>query len=112
MNLLHSMPTSLTNPSGAALAREVMAIIGIDPRAPGWCGTANFMQAGLNAGWKSDLVLEAARKVAGSLAQRGCEPPFSVAYLAKPIIRAHLNHAESEASRAGCEQEQLVRGQS
>jgi hypothetical protein len=76
-----------------ALADEVMRTIGIDPNfpSPGWCGLAMWLQAGLNSGWRPELVRIAVARVR---ARKGFEIPFTFKYLARPIQREHEAAAE------------------
>jgi hypothetical protein len=75
------------------LADDVMLILGIDTKfvPPGWCGAAMWLQAGLNSGWRPEIVRIAAAKIR---ARRNYQPPFSYRYLGPPITREHELMAE------------------
>lgn len=79
---------SLISEEAFEISNEVMAILSIDQKfiPPGWCGAPMRIQGGLNAGWKREVILIAARRVA---AGKRDGPPDSFAYLEKPIAREH-----------------------
>ena len=70
------------------LATDVMQILGIDTAfiPPGWCGAPMWLQAGLNSGWRPEVIRVAAAKVR---ARRNYQPPYSFRYLGQPITREH-----------------------
>jgi len=75
------------------LASDVMTTLGIDREfvPPGWCGAAMWLQAGLDSGWRPEIVRIAAAKIR---ARKNYQPPFSFRYLLQPIIREHQLMAE------------------
>jgi len=80
----------LVSREAIAVAEEVMAIFEIDREftPPGWCGAAMRIQSGMNEGWKREIILLAARKIA---ANKRDGPPDNFTYLEKPIAREHAN---------------------
>jgi hypothetical protein len=75
------------------LADEIMLTFGIEIAfiPPGWFGAPMWLQAGLNSGWRPELVRIAAAKVR---ARRNFKVPYSFKYLAQPIQREHELAAE------------------
>lgn len=75
------------------LASEIMLIFDIEISfiPPGWCGAPMWLQAGLNSGWRPELVRIAAAKIR---ARRNFQVPYSFKYLARPIQREHELAAE------------------
>jgi hypothetical protein len=77
----------------ARLANQAMDILGVDranrPRL--WHGFENDLAHKLaERGWRADLILVAARRVAAAFAKRtGEKHPESFGYLTKPIEREH-----------------------
>lgn len=84
---------SLISPRAFELANEVMMLLDIDPKIvpPGWCGAPMWLQAGLNSGWRPEVVVIAVAKVRRG---KNFQQPFSFRYLAKPIEREHQLWAE------------------
>lgn len=84
---------AMISPEAFALADDVMRILGIDVEfvPPGWCGAPMWLQAGLNSGWRPEIVRVAVAKVR---ARPRFQPPYSFRYLAKPITREHEIWAE------------------
>ena len=70
-----------------------MQALGIDLEfvPPGWCGAAMWLQAGLNSGWRPELVRLAVDRVR---ARKNYQLPFSYRYLSQPIAREHQLMAE------------------
>ena len=75
------------------LADEIMLTFGIDIKfiPPGWYGAPMWLQAGLNSGWRPELVRIAAAKLRG---RRNFQVPYSFRYLGPPIQREHELFAE------------------
>lgn len=75
------------------LADEIMLTFGIDIKfiPPGWCGAPMWLQAGLNSGWRPELVRITAAKLK---ARKNFQVPYSFRYLGQPIQREHELFAE------------------